>query len=77
MEFEIQSMYDNKVWTLVDLPNEKRPSQCKWIFKRKMDLNGNISIDKTSLVAKCFSQIQGIDYGETFWAVAMFKSKPD
>ena len=29
MESEIQSMYDNKVWTLVDLPNEKRPIQCK------------------------------------------------
>ena len=44
---------------------------------RKKDLSRNISTDKTSLVAKCFSQIHGIDYEETFWAVAMFKSKSD
>ena len=43
MKSEMQSMYDNKVWTLVDLPNEKRPIQYKWIFERKMDLNGNMT----------------------------------
>ena len=74
MESEIQSMYDNKVWTLVDLPNKKRPIQCKWIFKRKMDLNGNMTTYKARLVAKGFSQIHGIDYDETFSPVAMFKS---
>ena len=40
-----------------------------------MDLSGNMSTDKASLVAKGFSQNQGIDYEETFWAVAIFKSK--
>ena len=74
MKSEIQSMYDNKVWTLVDLPNEKRPIQCKWIFKRKMNLNGNMTTYKARLVAKGFSQIHGIDYDETFSPVAMFKS---
>ena len=74
MESEIQSMYDNKVWTLVDLPDGKRTIQCKWIFKRKMDLNGNMSTYKARLVAKGFSQIHGIDYEETFSPVAMFKS---
>ena len=70
MESEIQSMYDNKVWTLVDLPNEKRPIQCQWIFKRKMDLNGNMTTYKARLVAKGFSQIHGIAYDETFSQVA-------
>ena len=74
MESEIQSMYDNKVWTLVELPNEKRTIYCKWIFKRKMDLNGNMSTYKARLVAKGFNQIHGIDYEETFSSVAMFKS---
>jgi transposase InsO family protein len=74
MESEIQSMYENKVWTLVDLPDGKKAIQNKWVFKRKMDMNGNMTTYKARLVAKGFSQIQGIDYDETFSPVAMFKS---
>ena len=77
MKSEIQSMYYNKVRTCVDLPNEKMTIYCKWIFKRNMDLSGNISTNKACLVAKGFSQIHGIDYKEIFWAVSMFKSKLD
>ena len=67
-------MYDNKVWTLVDHPDEKRTIQCKWIFKRNMDMDGNMTTYKVRLVAKGFTQIHGIDYDETFSPVAMFKS---
>ncbi|KAK1601086.1 hypothetical protein QYE76_008365 [Lolium multiflorum] len=37
MKSEIGSMYDNKVWTLVDLPDSRKAVENKWIFKRKID----------------------------------------
>ena len=67
-------MYENKVWTLVDLPNDPRPIENKWIFKKKTDADGNVTVYKGQLVAKGFRQVQGIDYDETFSPVAMLKS---
>ena len=74
MESEMQSMYDNKVWTLVDLPNGVKPVENKWIFKRKVDMDGNLTVYKAWLVAKGYRQVHGIDYEETFSPVVMFKS---
>ncbi|KAK1691726.1 hypothetical protein QYE76_008423 [Lolium multiflorum] len=66
MKSEMGSMYDNKVWTLVDLPDSRKAVENKWIFKRKTDADGNITVYKARLVAKGFRQIQGVDYDETF-----------
>ena len=55
MKFEIGSMYMNKVWTLVDLPDDRQALENKWIFKKKTDADGNITVYKARLVAKGFS----------------------
>ena len=68
------SMYDNQVWTLVDLPEGRKAVENKWIFKKKTDADGNVTIYKARLVAKGFRKIQGVDYDETFSPVAMLKS---
>ena len=54
MKSEIGSMYENKVWTLVDLPDDRRPIENKWIFKKKTDADGNVIVNKAQLVAKVF-----------------------
>jgi hypothetical protein len=74
MEFELKSMHDNQVWNLDDQIDGVRPVDCKWIFKKKLDMDGNVHIYKARLVAKGFRQIQGVDYEETFSPIAMLKS---
>ena len=66
MKSEIVSIYQNKAWTLVDLPDDRQAIENKWIFKKKIDADGNVTFYKARLVAKGFRQVQGVDYDETF-----------
>ena len=74
MRSKMKSMYTYQVQTLVDPPKRIKPIECKWIFKKKIDMNHNVQTFKGRLVAKRFKQIHGIDYDETFFLVAMLKS---
>ena len=46
MKSEMGSMYENKVWTLVDLPVDRQAIENKWIFNMKMDADGSVTIYK-------------------------------
>ena len=54
MKSEMRSMYENKVWTLVDLPDDRQAIENKWIFKRKTDTDSCVTIYKARLVEKGF-----------------------
>ena len=55
MKSELESMYSNNVWTLVNLPQGVKPIGCKWIYKRKRGIDGKVETYKAKLVEKCYN----------------------
>ena len=55
MKSEMRSMYENKVWTLVNFPDDRQAIENKWIFKRKTDADSSVTIYKARIVTKRFS----------------------
>jgi hypothetical protein len=74
MDQEYQKLQAFETYDLVDIPKAKNIVKCKWVFRKKLDFNGNIKEYKARLVAKGFSQRYEIDFFETFAPVAKMKS---
>lgn len=74
MNNKIESMYSNQVWELVDSPKRIKPIWCKWTYKRKRGAVRKVETFSTRLVAKGYSQKEGIDYDEIFSPVVILKS---
>ena len=70
MKDEMKSMQDNDVWDLVEFPESVKPIGCKWIFKNKKDLKGNIERYKARLVAKGFTQRKALTLKKPFSVVS-------
>ena len=51
-------MYENKVWTLVDLPDDRQAIENKWIFKKKTTTDGNVTVYKARLLRKVFDKFK-------------------
>ena len=71
---KIESINENNVWDLAELPENKRVIGCKWVFKRKLKANGSVERYKARLVTQGFSQHFGVDYDETFCLIVRFES---
>jgi len=69
MKDEMKSMQDNNLWDLIELPEGMKPISCKWIFKTKKDSKANIWRYEAHLVAKGFTQKEGIDYKDLFSSI--------
>lgn len=70
MTQEIEALERNKTWILVDKPPDKTPIGCKWVYKIKYKQDGTIERYKARLVVKGYTQIEGIDFMDTFSPVA-------
>ena len=73
MEEEIDQIEKNKTWSLVPKPADKNVIGTKWVFRNKLDENGEITRNKARLVFKGYAQEKGLDYGETFAPIARMK----
>jgi hypothetical protein len=62
---EMESLYKNETWDLVKLPSGRNFFGSKWVFK-KMNVTGQVERFKSRLVAKGYSQVEGVDFGEIF-----------
>jgi hypothetical protein len=67
---EYQAIMKNDVWDIVLIPKGKFVETSKWIYKIKHTADESIKKHKARFVAKGFSQVEGIDYEETFSPVA-------
>ncbi|GJY98870.1 putative RNA-directed DNA polymerase [Tanacetum coccineum] len=69
MNNEMQALNRNGTWVITDLPKGRRVVSCKWIYKIKYKSNGEVERYPLWLVARGFSQKEGLDYEETFLPV--------
>ncbi|GKB48666.1 zinc finger, CCHC-type containing protein [Tanacetum coccineum] len=67
---EMDSIMGNNTWVLDDLPLVYRPLGCKWIFKRKLKVDGTVKKFKARLVIQGFKQKSRIDYFDTYATMA-------
>jgi hypothetical protein len=75
MDAEEAKLQKFETFNLVDMPHGKTNIvKCKWVFRKKLNLDGTVKEYKARLVAKGFSQRYGIDFFETFAPVAKMKS---
>jgi hypothetical protein len=73
MQEELNNFTRNEVWHLVPCPNQNVVGT-KWVFRNKQDEHGVMTRNKARLVAKGYSQVEGLDFGETYALVARLES---
>eukprot|EP00253_Pinus_taeda_P008857 PITA_08857 len=74
MDEELEPIEKNNTWELVPRPKDKNVIWTKWIFKNKLNENGDVIRNKARLVCKGYAQQEGIDFEETFAPVARIQA---
>jgi hypothetical protein len=72
---ELASFDKSEAWDLVEFLNRRNPIGSKWVFEKKLNVEGKVEKCKLAwLVEKGYSKVEGIDFGEIFSPVAKLNS---
>jgi hypothetical protein len=74
MHEELHQFTRNDVWILVPRPSYHNVIGTKWILKNKSEEHGMVIRNKVGLLAQGYTQIEGVDFDETFALVARLES---
>ena len=71
---EYDSIMKNQVWKVVSRPQGKKVEGSRWIYKVKHAADRSMEKKKARFMENGFSQMEGIDYEETFTLVSRYSS---
>ena len=74
MHDELLQFQRNDVWTLVLRPEREHIIDTKWVFHNKTDEEGNVIRNKARPAAQGYSEVEGVDFDESFTPVAHLES---
>ena len=74
MHEELNNFTRNQVWELVERPKDHNVIGIKWVFRNKHDQDWIVVRNKARLVAQGYTQVEGLDFGETYAPVARLKA---
>jgi hypothetical protein len=74
MDEELDQIEKNDTWELVPRPKNKNVIDTKWVFRNKLNEDGQVTRNKARLVCKGYAQIEGIDFEETYAPVARMEA---
>jgi len=74
MHEKLNNFTRNQVWELVERPKNYNVFGTKWVFKNKQDQDGVVVRNKARLVAQGYTQVEGLDFGETYASVARLEA---
>jgi hypothetical protein len=74
MNEELDQIEKNNTWEMVHRPEGKNIIGSKWIFKNKLNEQGQVVRNKERLVCKGYAQIEGLEFDETFAPVEILEA---
>jgi hypothetical protein len=74
MEEELNQIQKNETWELVPRPKDKNGIGTKSVFRNKLNKDGHVTRNKARLVCKGYAQVEGVDFEETFYPIAIIEA---